>query len=361
VDPGFHAERVLTFRLSLSPVRYPTVAASTAFARRLEERLRALPGVEAVGEVSALPFDDLPNWSTSYGLDGVDPKTRGGREADARSVSPGWFETIGATLIAGRGFEESDEGTAAPVVVVDERLAEKAWPGRDAIGQRLQVDFVTDQGFVPTWARVVGVVRHIRHRDLTEMVREQVYVPHRQSPRNPMAWAVRTKGAPVEEATIRRIVGGLDAELPVYDVRPLAAYVGDAQGRARFTMVLCAAFAGLALVLAAIGIYGVMSYSVTRRRREIGVRLALGARAGQVRRAVLGDAMRLAATGLIVGLLGAAVLTRAVASLLYAVSPLDPFTYAAVAAALAGVAAVATWVPARRATRFEPIEVLRSE
>jgi putative ABC transport system permease protein len=362
VDPGFHADRVLTFRLSLPRGRYRSVAASTEFARRLEDRLRALPGVEEVGAVSALPFDDLPNWSTPYTYGGVDPKSRGGREADARSVSPGWFETIGAKLVAGRGFEEADDGAGPPVVIVDERLAEKAWPGRDAIGQRLQVDFVTDQGFVPTWARVVGVVRHIRHRDLTEVVREQVYVPHRQSPRNPMAWALRTKGQTrVEEATIRRIVAQLDGELPVHDVRPLLAYVGDAQGRARFTMVLCAAFAALALLLAAIGIYGVMSYSVTRRRREIGVRLALGARAGQVRRAVLGDGLRLAGTGLAVGLVGAALLTRAAASLLYAVSPLDPVTYAAVAAGLAAVAALASWAPARRATRFEPTEVLRSE
>jgi putative ABC transport system permease protein len=362
VDLGFHAERVLTFRLSLPRGRYRTVAAGTEFARRLEDRLRALPGVEAVGAVSALPYDDLPNWSTSYTYDGVDPKSRGGREADARSVSPGWFETIGAELVAGRGFEESDDEAGPPVVVVDERLAEKAWPGRDAIGQRLQVDFVTDAGFVPTWALVVGVVRHIRHRDLTEVVREQVYVPHRQSPRNPMAWALRTKGKTrVEEATIRRIVAQLDGELPVYDVRPLAAYVGDAQGRARFTMVLSAAFAALALLLAAIGIYGVMSYSVTRRRREIGVRLALGARAGQVRRAVLGDGLLLAGTGLAVGLAGAALLTRTAASLLYAVSPLDPLTYAAVTAALVAVAVLATWAPARRATRFEPIEILRSE
>jgi putative ABC transport system permease protein len=362
VDLGFRAERVLTFRLSLPWTRYPTREAGTAFARRLEDRLRALPGVEAVGAASALPFDDLPNWSTPYSFDGVDEKTRGGREADTRSVSPGWFETIGARFVAGRAFEESDDHEGAPAVVVDERLAGKAWPGREAIGQRLQVDFLTDEGFVPTWATVVGVVRHIRHRDLAEVVREQVYVPHRQSPRNPMAWALRWKGeVPVETATIRRIVAELDVELPVYDVRPLPAYVGDAQGRARFTMVLCAAFAALALLLAAIGIYGVMSYSVTRRRREIGVRLALGARAGQVRRAVLRDGMLLSVTGLAVGLLGAALLTRATRSVLYAVSPLDPLTYAAVAAALAAVAALASWAPARRAGSLPPNEILRSE
>jgi putative ABC transport system permease protein len=362
VDPGFRAERVLTFRLSLPRTRYPTREAGTAFARRLEERLRALPGVEAVGAASALPFDDLPNWSTPYAFDGVDEKARGGREADARSVSPGWFEAIGARFVSGRAFGESDDHQGTPAVIVDERLAEKAWPGREAVGQRLQVDFLADEGFVSTWATVVGVVRHIRHRDLSEVVREQVYVPHRQSPRNPMAWALRWKGeAPLETATIRRIVAELDSELPVYDARPLLAYVGDAQGRTRFTMVLCATFAALALLLAAIGIYGVMSYSVTRRRREIGVRLALGAKAGQVRRAVLRDGMLLAVTGLVAGLLGAALVTRAARSVLYAVSPLDPLTYAAVAAALAAVAALATWAPARRASNFDPSEILRGE
>jgi len=228
VDPGFRAERVLTFRLSLPRTRYVTRESGTAFARRLEERLRALPGVEAIGASSALPFDDLPNWSTPYTFDGVDEKTRGGREADARSVSPGWFQTIGAQLVAGRAFEESDDGKGRPVVIVDEKLAEKAWPGRDAIGQRLQVELLIDGDFVPTWTTVVGVVRHIRHRNLAEIVREQVYVPHRQSPRNPMAWALRTSGEPpVEAASVRRIVAELDRELPVYDVATMERLAGD--------------------------------------------------------------------------------------------------------------------------------------
>ncbi len=362
IDPGFRAERVLTFRLGMPGTRYPDREAVVAFARGLEERLRALPGVEAVGEVSTLPYDDAPNWSTPYAFDGVDEKSRGGREADSRSVSPGWFETVGAQLVAGRTFAESDDGKGRPVVIVDDRLAEKAWPGRDPIGQRLQVEFLVDGDFVPTWTTVVGVVRHIRHRSLSEVVREQVYVPHRQCPRNPMAWVLRASGDPVAQAaSVRRAVAALDRELPVYDVRPLQAYVSDARGRARFTMILCAAFAALALLLAAVGIYGVVSYSVARRRREIGVRLALGARAEQVRWAVLRDGMVMAAMGLGLGLLGAALLTRVARSLLYAVGPFDPVTYLTVAAALATVAALASWAPARRASRLEPTEVLRSE
>jgi len=277
-------------------------------------------------------------------------------------VSPGWFETVGARLAQGRSFEEADDGARRPVVIVDETLARKAWPGKDAIGQRLQVEFLVGGDFVPTWAAVVGVVRHVRHRSLGEEVREQVYVCDRQGPRNPTAWVLRTSGEPgLQAEAVRRVVAELDGELPVYDLRPLAAYVGDAQGRARFTTLLCAAFAALALLLAAIGIYGVVSYSVTRRRREIGVRLALGARAEEVRRAVLGDGMTLALGGLLAGFLGALLLARAARSVLYAVSPLDPLTYVGVAAALAAVAALASWVPARRASRLDPTEVLRSE
>ncbi len=362
VDAGFRPERVATFRIGLPGVRYPDRAAFVAFARSLEERLLSLPGVEAAGAVSALPYDDAPNWSTPYSFDGVDEKTRGSHEADSRSVSPGFFRTVGAELVAGRFFEEHDDLRSGPVVIVDDRLAEKVWPGRDAVGQRLQVEFLVEGDFAPTWATVVGVVRHIRHRSLSEVVREQVYVPHRQSPRNPMAWTVRTSaGRELDTAAVRRIVAGLDRELPVYDVRPLEAYVADARGRSRFTTLLISAFAAVALALAAIGIYGVVSYSVLRRRREIGVRLALGARAEQVRRTVLREGMTLVAAGLAFGLVGAAALSRAARGLLYAVSALDPLTYATVAVALGAVALAASWAPARRASLLEPTEVLRSE
>ena len=364
VDPGFEPEKALTFRIALPRTRYPSAEAGAAFARRLEEGLRSLPGVRALGSVSALPFDSLPNWSTPYAFDGVAEESRGGREADARAVGPGYLAAVGAQLIAGRDFRDDDGPGRAPVVIVDDRLAAKAWSGRPPLGQRLQVEFLDPVrgDFVPTWATVVGVVRHVRHRQLSEVVREQVYVPQRQSPRQPHAYVIRTAGEPTAlVAAVRREVAALDPELPVYDVRPLEAYVGDSLAASRFAMRLAGAFAALALAVAAIGVYGVVSYSVARRRREIGVRLALGAARRDVLRGVLGEGLRLAALGLASGLATAALVTRGARGLLFGITPADPATYAAVATVLAATVLLASALPAHRASRTDPIEVLRSE
>jgi putative ABC transport system permease protein len=363
VDPGFRPERVLSFRIALPRSRYPTAEAGAGFGRRLESRLRGLPGVAAVGSVSALPYDTLPNWSSPYTFDGVSDDSRGGREADARAIGPGYLAAVGAGLIAGREFDEGDGPGQAPVVIVDERLAQRAWPGRDALGQRLRVEFLDpERGFVPTWATVVGVVAHVRHRSLTQVVREQVYVPQRQSPRQPHAYAVRAAGDPARLAdAVRRAVAVLDPELPVYDVRPLEAYVGDALAASRFALRLAGAFAALALAVAVVGIYGVVSYSVTRRRREIGVRLALGAGARRVLAEVVREGVALAGSGLLVGLLLAAIATRPARSLLFGVGPLDPATHLVVGALLAAAALLASALPALRASRIDPNEVLRAE
>jgi predicted permease len=362
VDPGFRPEHVETFRLALPNARYPTADAGAVFARKLEERLRALPGVRAVGSVSALPFDALPNWSTPYTFDGVPEASRGGREADARAIGPGYLAAVGARLLGGRDFNEADGPGRAPVVIVDERLAARAWPGGDAVGRRLQVEFLVNGTFEPTWATVVGVVRHIRHRRLQEVVREQVYVPQRQSPRQPHAYALAWTGDTGSlRSAIRREVAAIDPELPVYDERPLAAYVGDALAGSRFAMRLAGAFAALALVVAAVGVYGVVSHAVARRRREIGVRMALGAASRDVVRSVLREGLSLTAAGLGLGLLAAVVLGSAAQGLLFRVRPFDPATYAGVALVLAVAALLASALPAHRASRTDPTEVLRSE
>lgn len=364
VDPGFGPEGAMTFRLALPRARYADAEAGAAFARQLEERLRGLPGVEALGSVSALPFDTLPNWSTPYTFDGVDERTRGGREADARAIGPGYLAAVGAELIAGRDLDESDAPGKAPVVIVDDRLAAKAWPGREALGERLQVEYLDPRtgNFAPTWATVVGVVKHVRHRRLTDVVREQVYVPQRQSPRQPHAYVMRARGEPKAlVAAVRREVAALDPDLPVYDVRPLEAYVADALAPSRFAMRLAGAFAALALAVAAVGVYGVVSYSVTRRRREIGVRLALGAASRDVLRGVLGEGLTVTALGLGLGLVTAAFVTRGARGMLFGIGPADPPTYAAVAALLTATALLASALPALRASRTDPTDVLRAD
>ena len=357
VHPGFRAESVLTFRLSL-PFRRYSEPAVTAFARELERRIAALPGVEAVGAVSHVPLDRLPNWSSPYSF-GTDEAATG-HEADARAVSPGFFGAVGAEILEGRALEETDDADGQRVVVVDERLAGKAWPGRKAIGQALTVEFQKDGGFVPTRATVVGVVRHLRHRSLTEEVREQIFIPYRQSIRNPMAYVVRSRAdGTTLAAAIRAEVAALDKELPVYDVRPLPDYLSASLGARRFVMLLGGLFAVVALLLASGGTYGVIACSVSRRVHEFGVRRALGARTADVLGLVFREGLALSVLGLSLGLLGAAAVTPALRGLLYAVAPADPLTYAGVAVIVVSAALLACFFPARRAASAEPLEALR--
>lgn len=361
VDPGYRSSGVLTFRLSLPEVRYPTADAATTFARELEARLRALPGVEAVGAVSHLPLDHLPNWSTPYSYDAIAGEPPGGHEADARAVSPGFFAAIGARLVEGRPFEEADDEHRRKVVIVDESLARKAWPGESALGKTLRVEFMRDGDFVPTPATVVGVVRHLRHRSLMREVREQVYEPYRQSIRDPMAYLVRSRTDPGRlAAVVRSTVAGLDKELPVYDVRPLDDYVASALAPQRFVMSLGALFAAVALLLASVGTYGVIAGSVSSRRHEFGVRRAVGAGALHVLGLVLREGLALSAAGLVLGFLAAALAAPSLASLLFGVSPFDGLTYAGVLVAQVLATVLACGLPARRAATSDPLEVLRA-
>jgi predicted permease len=361
VKPGYRVENVLTFRLSLPRVHYPSPAAVTAFGREVERRIAALPGVEAVGAISHVPLDSLPNWSSTYVYDAIAGEPRGSHEADARAVSPGFFAAAGTELVEGRFLLESDDEHSRKVVVVDDRLARRAWPGKSALGQSLNVEFMKDGDFVPTTAVVVGVVRHLRHRSLTEEVREQVYLPYRQSIRDPMAYLVRNRSdAPALAAAIRAEVAALDKDLPVYDVRPLAGYVAASLGPKRFVMTLSGLFAGVALLLASVGTYGVIACSVSRREHEFGVRRALGAGTARVLGLVLREGLALSVLGLALGLLSAAGITPGLRGLLFGVAPLDGATYLAVAALQLVAALLATWLPARRAASADPLQALRS-
>jgi predicted permease len=360
VDPGFRSEGVVTFRLALPPARYARPAAINAFSRALQGELSALPGVVAAGAVSHIPYDHLPNWGGPY-------LTRPGAEestapqADYRAVTPGFFEAVGARLVEGRAFVESDDLESAPVVIVDERLARRAWPGESAIGKRLGVD-PRSEGHPTTWVTVAGVVRHLRHRSLLAEVREQVYFPQRQILRNPMAYVLRTAGDPASVvAPLRQAVERLDPQLPVYDVRPLSDYRDSAGAAQRFTMILAGTFAAVALLLACVGLYGVIAYAVARRRHEFGIRLALGARPGQVQGLVVREGLRMAAAGLALGLPAAGASAWLLRAQLFGVTPRDPLSYAIAVAVLAGAAVIASWIAARKATSASPLEVLRAE
>jgi putative ABC transport system permease protein len=360
VNPGFATDQIVTFRLSLSGPRFRSREAVKAFSTELRSRLAALPGVTGVGAISHLPYDELPNWGTAFLREG-DPDDRNAGTADTRSITPGLFETVGARLVEGRFFTEADDTTSLPVAIVDERLAQRTWPGERAIGKRFIGDPLTS-GKASVLVTVVGVVRHLRHRQPTGELADQIYYPVRQAPRNPMAYIIRSQ-AEAEALTpqIRDVLQRLDPSLPIYDVRPLSDYVAHARAARRFTMILAAAFAAVALALASLGVYGVTAYASALRRREFGLRLALGASPRQVLRLVLGESVRLAVAGIAFGLVGAGLVAALLRTQLYGVTPADPVSYMLAVPALSVAVALAAWLPARRATRISPVESLRAE
>jgi predicted permease len=357
VDPGFDAAApALTFRLSLPRDRYRSHQEANVFSELLRRKLAALPDVVGVGAISHLPFDYVPNWSSPYAREGA-PDTAAMREADARAITPGVLEGLGARLVEGRFFTEADDLGALPVAIVDDKLAARTWPGETAIGKRIRVPDLLEAP-----ATVVGVVQHLRHRTLTAEVREQVYVSVRQSRRNPMAYIVRTSGDPAATlAPVRSLLRQLDAQLPIYDERPLAAYAIEARAARRFTLTLVAVFAAVALALACVGVYGVIAYSVGQRRHEFGVRLALGARPARLVRDVLTEGVRLAGIGLAGGLAVAFAAARALEGQLFGVTPYDLLTYLCGAGVLLSAAIGACLLPALSTARVSPAEALRAE
>jgi putative ABC transport system permease protein len=359
IDPGFRSDGVLSFRVALPGQRYGSPDAFNTFARRLQSELAALPGVEGAAGMSHVPYDHVPNWGGPYRA--TADTGEAAPQADYRSITPELFDVMGIVLVEGRAFTESDDQSGQPVVIVDQRLASRMWPGQSAIGKRLAVDpSVTGQATV--WSTVVGVVRHLRHRSPVEEVREQVYFPQRQILRNPSIFVVRaTTDAAALVGPVRALVASLDPQLPIYDVRLLSDYVERARATRGFTTLLAALFALVALVLSAVGVYGVVAYSVTERHHEFGVRLALGARAGQLIALVVGEGVRLAVQGLLIGVAGAALATWWLRSQLYGVSPWDLASYGIALPVLVLVAVAASAIPARRALAANPVQALRSD
>jgi predicted permease len=362
VDPGFEARGVLTLQVALPGPRYPTDHDRVDFARRLQEKLAALPGVESAGMGSNLPLDtSLPNWYAPYWLEGT-PEDQRNTMADHRSVLPGFFRSIGARLLEGRDFEPVEIEPGRLVAIVDDALARRTWPGRSALGQRLALETMIEGNFKWQVAEVIGVVRHVQFHSLVDEVREQVYIPYSLASRQQISLALRTSGDPESlAAPARAAIAALDPDLPAARVVPLGHYVEQARRATRFLSLLSASLAAIALLLAVVGVYGVSSGSVTRRTSEIGVRVALGAKNGDVLRLVLSQGMKPVACGCVAGLALSVALAPLYSHLLYGVRPFDPATYVLVAALIAAAGLLACWVPARRAVRLDPLDALRAE
>ena len=359
LDPGFRSEQVLTFRVAPPFQRYRPLDGMNAFHRSLTERLSALPGVVAVGSMSHLPYDNLPNWATPYLPPNETDETKAGL-ADTRVVSPGLFNALGASLIAGRMFAETDVRGPEMPVLVDELLARKLFGSANPLDQVFRVDLGGSGQMAPM--RVIGVVHHLRHRSLTDPGREQLFVPARLWPRNPASYVIRTTGDPLAIVpAVRDVLRSLDNALPLYDVRLLDEYMTTARAPGRFTMFMALTFAGVALLLACVGVYGVVAYAVGQRLTEFGIRRALGAAPREIVRLALRDAARLAAAGLIVGAAATMALAHLLSSLLFGVTATDPVSYAVAILTLAAAVLAASWVPARRAAAASPMTILRME
>jgi predicted permease len=362
VDTGFRADHLLTFQLAPSYNRYPNDGDRARFFQQLRKNLLALPGVESVGGVSHLPLDDYPNWYSFYWREGAPPQDQNTLLADHRAITTGYFNALGVPVVAGREFEDSDDAAHRRVVVVDEALANRTWPNQSALGKQLNVEVISNGNFKRASADVVGVVKHVKYLQLTDDGRPQVYLPYGQSAREKLAISVRATGEPLAlVGPIRAEVAKLDGDLPLSKVRLMNDYVRQARAGTRFTMLLAAALAVLALVLASIGIYGVTSYAVANRRNEIGIRMALGAQRRDILQLVLGQGMGSVIAGVLLGVVLSWLLTPMLASLLYGVRPTDLLTSVAVAVFLSAVGLLACYIPARRAMRVDPLVALRFE
>jgi putative ABC transport system permease protein len=365
VQPGFNPDNLLTFNIALPRVKYTSDTARVQFFDQALARIAEVPGVVAVGGTDVMPFG--PSWSTgSFNIEGHTPgPSQPNPWGDQRVVSPDFFRTMQIPVKQGRVFTMQDDASLQPVAVIDEEFVKKYFRGQNPIGRRIYFGPAPSDSVKPTYITIVGVVGHTMHEGLDADPRLQIYLSYRQPQRgalSSMSFAVRTAGEPLRlTRAVRNAVQTVDKDMPISNVKSMDDLIGSSVGQRRLTMILLGTFSGIALLLASIGIYGVMSYSVAQRGREIGIRMALGAERGRVLALVVGQGMALAGLGVGIGLLGALALTRLLGSQLYSVTPTDPGTFAAVAALLTSIALAATLPPALRATRVDPVVALREE
>jgi putative ABC transport system permease protein len=361
VDPGFRPDHVLTGFVSLPVAKYSKREEQVAFYDRLLERLHNVPGVSAAGIVTDIPL--LGGSSTGFDVDGRPPALPGQRAmTDYRIINSDYFAAMGMHMVKGRAFAKTDTETAPAVVIINETLAARHFAGEDPIGKRLKLS-----GGPADLREIVGVVADVRNYGLDEEVKPEVYVPFFQSAAGYLANQTSTLTVVVRSTidptaltqTLRDQVQALDKDQPVSAIKTMEGYLDESIAQRRFNVLLLGVFAGLALVLAAVGIYGVIAYTVTQRTHEMGIRIALGARAGDILRLVFSNSLATTIIGIVTGLVAAFALTRLLRSLLYQVTATDPVVFATIPLLLLAVAAIATYFPARRAMKVDPISALR--
>jgi putative ABC transport system permease protein len=368
VDPGFDPHNVLSMVVGVSGTEEGTTGHTANFYRQVLQRISAVPGVKFASAINHLPLAG-DQWGLPFHIEGRPPERPGERSgATYRVVFPGYFRTMQIPILRGRDVGDADNLSTPGVVVINDYFARQHFPGEDPIGKRITLD---DPARNPAWLTVVGIVKNTARSSWVDPPEEEVFLPYLQArdylenPAPPFAYftlVVRTVGDPAVVApAIRAEVHSLDRNVPVSDVQTMERVVAEATGQSRFYLILLGTFAVVALVLAGVGIYGVMSYSVSRRSREIGIRMALGAERREVVRMVIWQGMLSAVIGLAVGLVAAFGLTRLLGDLLYSVKPADPVTLIIASVALALVAFGASYIPARRAAKVDPMVALRYE
>jgi putative ABC transport system permease protein len=358
VDPGFRRDDVLTAKVMLPARRYASRERQAKFAEDTIARLGAVPGVRHVAITNAAPVADNRE-GTSFTIEGAPPWPAGQEpHMNWNIVSPAYFDTLGVRLLRGRTFDDRDRAGSTPVIIINEVMAARYFPGRDPIGRRIRAGFNTD-----TAREIVGVVAAERHAGLLADPHNGTYVPLYQFPRaGQMTLLVRTASEPGSlTAALRQTIHDLDPGLAVFQAKPMTDVLEASVAGPRFSTMLLSTFAVVALVLAAVGLYGVISHAVSQRTREIGVRMALGASGAGVARMVVGRGLALAAAGVAAGLVAAALSVRLFTTLLFGVGATNVATYAASGVLLLAVAAIASWLPARRAMRVDPVVALRAE
>jgi predicted permease len=365
IDVGFRAENLLTLQTRLPRIRYQDHAKRTNFFRQTLERVRALPGVVSAAYTSSLPMAGLGGIYT-VAIEGHPAQAGVALEAGHRQISSDYFTTVGIPLREGRAFDERDTLQTEPVAIINETMARRFWPRENPLGKRFSIDEDYQGRPVTPLLTIIGIAGDVKHRGLENDIRPELYLPHTQAFYNsasiPSYLIARTANDPLRLASAaRQTIHLIDPNLPAADVRTMEARLDELVVQRRLRMILLTAYAGLALLLAAVGIYGVLSHFVAQHATEIGVRMALGAQTGDVLRFVLQRGMRLALVGLGLGLLASFALTRLMKALLFGVSASDPLTFGMIALLLLGVAFAACFIPARRATKVDPLAALRSE